>query len=55
MEEISMPLIVLYNVCKFRIREVRCVNFRVMPVGEIAIRFLPYLAQRNIASYPEFT
>ena len=55
MEEISMPLIVLYNVCKFWIREVRCVNFRVVPVGEIAIRFLPYLAQRNIASYLDFT
>ena len=55
MEEISMPLIVLYNVCKFGIREVRCVNFRVVPVGEIAIRFLPYLAQKDIASYPEFT
>ena len=40
-----------------QVRDKRCsvLNFRVVPVGEIAIRFLPYLAQRNIASYLDFT
>ena len=55
MEEISIAPYCIINVCKFWIRDVRCVNFRVVPVGEIAIRFLPYLAQKNIASYPDFT
>ena len=55
MEEISIAPYRINNVCKFGIREVRCVNFRVVPVGEIAIRFLPYLAQKNIVFYPEFT
>ena len=44
-----------YILREFGIRYVRYVNYRVVLVGEIAIRFLSNLTQESIASYPEFT
>ena len=44
-----------YYIREFGIRELSYVNYRVAVVGEIAIRFLSNLAQKNIVSYPEFT
>jgi len=37
------------------IRDVRYVNYRVVLVGEITIRFLSILTQESVVFYPEFT
>ena len=40
---------------EFGIKAIRYVNYRVVLVGEITIRFLSNLAPKGIVSYLEFT
>ena len=51
----SVSSVFLHHKREFRIRAVCYVNYRVVLVGEKAIRFLSNLAQKSIVSYPKFT
>ena len=54
-KRIASHIALAYYVRKFVIRDVRYVNYLVVIVVEIAIRFLSNLAQESLVSYPEFT
>ena len=41
------------TLCELRIRETRYANYRIIPVGEIASRWLTNLAQKASYAYPK--
>ena len=43
------------SIREFGTREIRYADYRHGVVGEVAMRFLSNLAQKNTVSYPEFT
>ena len=43
------------SIREFGTREIRYADYRHAVVGEVAMRFLSNLAQKNTVSYPEFT